>query len=180
MTSELDILRRIDAGLEAHALPYMLTGSFALARYTTPRMTRDIDIVVALKSEDVDKVANEFAADFYVDVDAAHAAVRSERLFNMMHQASALKVDFIVRKSSEYRRVEFDRRQRATLGNVDAWIVSREDLILSKLLWSRDTHSELQRRDARQLLDSVDLDRAYLSSWAARLGVDTLLSQLWT
>ena len=108
MTTELDILRRIDAGLEARALPYMLTGSFALARYTTPRMTRDIDIVVALKSEDVDKVAAEFSKDFYVDIDAAHAAVSSERLFNMMHQTTALKVDVIVLKSSEYRRVEFD------------------------------------------------------------------------
>jgi hypothetical protein len=176
----LDILRRIDAGLEARALPYMLTGSFALARYTTPRMTRDIDIVVALKSEDVDKVVAEFSKDFYVDIDAAHAAVSSERLFNMMHQTTALKVDFIVLKSTEYRRVEFDRRRRATLGDVEAWIVSREDLILSKLVWSRDTQSELQRRDVRLLLDSVDLDRAYLNSWASRLGVDNLLNQLWT
>jgi p-hydroxybenzoate 3-monooxygenase len=34
-------------------MPFMLTGSFALAYYATPRMTRDLDIVVALSERDV-------------------------------------------------------------------------------------------------------------------------------
>jgi hypothetical protein len=33
---------------------YMLTGSFALAYYATPRMTRDLDIVVQLREVDVE------------------------------------------------------------------------------------------------------------------------------
>ena len=63
-----------------------------------------------------------------------------------------------------------------TIAGADVWVVSREDLILSKLLWARDSGSELQRRDVRSLL--VDVDDAYLTAWAGRLGVDQLLREV--
>jgi hypothetical protein len=47
------------------------------------------------------------------------------------------------------------------------WIVSREDLILSKLVWALDSGSELQRRDIGQLL-AQDFDRDYAHLWARR------------
>lgn len=71
-----------------------------MAWYATPRMTRDLDIVVALKETDVDALVDAFLPDFYVDRDAASLAVRTERLFNLMHLASGIKVDLIIRKSS--------------------------------------------------------------------------------
>ncbi len=178
MTTELDVLRRVSAGLTTLGLPFMLTGSFAMAHYVTPRMTRDIDIVVALKAVDVEAVVREFSSEFYVDAEAARAAIASERMFNMMHQSSGIKIDLMVRKSSDYRRIEFDRRQRATLGSVDTWIVSREDLILSKLVWASDSKSEMQRRDVALLLRSDGLDRDYLRVWASRLNVAAELGDL--
>jgi hypothetical protein len=115
--------------------------------------------------------------DFYVDRDDALAAVRTERLFNLMHNASGIKVDLIVRKSGEYRQLEFSRRRRVVLGSTDTWIVSREDLILSKLVWAKDTRSDLQLRDVKSLLD-VSMDHAYLDRWARELGVSELLKAL--
>jgi hypothetical protein len=61
--------------------------------------------------------------------------------------------------------------------NVKTWIVSREDLILSKLVWAKDSGSELQRRDVRTLLDE-SMDRVYLKHWAARLGVADALGEM--
>ena len=94
-----------------------------------------------------------------------------------MHFSSGIKIDLIVRKSSDYRLLEFERRQPATLGTVSTWIVSREDLILSKLVWARDAQSEIQRRDVKQLLGAV-VDREYLRYWAGALGVQVLLKEL--
>jgi hypothetical protein len=48
-----------------------LPGSFAMAYYTTPRMTRDLDIVVALKVSDVAPLSGQFSSDFYLDVELA-------------------------------------------------------------------------------------------------------------
>jgi hypothetical protein len=94
-----------------------------------------------------------------------------------MHYGSGVKVDLIVRKSSEYRALEFARRSRVALGAIQTWIVSREDLILSKLVWARDNASELQLRDVRQLL-AGPVDAGYLHQWAAVLGVESLLEHV--
>jgi len=45
---QLRLLLEIAARLDSASIPYMVTGSMALAAYATPRMTRDIDLVVQL------------------------------------------------------------------------------------------------------------------------------------
>ena len=113
MNSELEVLRIVSERLESLDLRYMLTGSFAMAFYATPRMTRDLDIVVALEPRDVMRVGRGFAVDFYVDEDAARDAVRDGRLFNLMHLGSGIKVDIIVRKDDPYRRLELEHHLEA-------------------------------------------------------------------
>jgi len=177
LLGELDVLRVVSQRLDTAGIEYMLTGSYALAYYATPRMTRDLDLVVALTDRDVDSISTIFSADFYVDADDVLTAIQSQRMFNLMHLGSGIKLDFIVRKTSEYRQVEFARRQRVDLGDVPLWITSREDLILSKLVWAKDSGSELQRRDARSLIDA-SVDRAYMQQWAHRLDVATDLAEI--
>jgi hypothetical protein len=88
----------------------MLTGSFALGYYGKPRMTRDLDFVVELMERHVDALVSAFSTDFYIDEDAARSAIKSRGMFNLMHLDSAIKVDLIVRKNSDYRHAEFERR----------------------------------------------------------------------
>jgi hypothetical protein len=88
-------------------------------------------------------------------------------------------VDFIVRKDIPYRREEFSRRRRAEIGGHSVWIVSPEDLILSKLAWAKTSRSEMQLRDVRQLLVSgPSVDQEYLDRWAAELTVTDLLREV--
>jgi hypothetical protein len=50
--------------------------------------------------------------------------------------------------------------------------VAPEDLILSKLLWMRESRSEIQRRDVESVIASVQyLDRQYIERWATELNV---------
>lgn len=177
MPSELDVLADVTARLERLELPFMLTGSFALAFYATPRMTRDLDIVVAVDPSRIATLTAAFADSYYIDADLIRSAIEAEGLFNLMHYASGIKVDLIVRKSTTYRVLEFSRRREASLGELRTWIVSREDLILSKLVWAKGTGSEMQVRDVLQLLSGpVDID--YLRRWAVDLGVAPQLEGL--
>jgi len=82
----------------------------------------------------------------------------------------------IVRKSSEYRRREFDRRQKISILDFTTFIVSKEDLIISKLFWARDSHSELQLGDVKNLL-ATEYDAAYLQHWTRELDLDNLLQE---
>lgn len=177
MISELDVLRIVSERLDAVQIPYMLTGSYALAFYTTPRMTRDLDLVISLGEDDVGAIVKVFQSDFYIDADAVRSAVQSQRQFNLMHLKSGIKVDLIIRKAAEYRQVEFARRREISFAGVRTWITTREDLILSKLVWAKDSDSELQQRDVRSLMDD-NVDRGYVEQWATRLGVDAMLRKV--
>jgi hypothetical protein len=173
MQNEIDIVRDVSARLERGGLSYMLTGSMAMNYYAQPRMTRDIDIVVALAPQDADIVVRLFAPDYYVSSDAVRQSIAQESLFNLIHQESVIKVDCIVRKNSPYRRSEFDRRQRITIENFSIWIVSKEDLIISKIWWAKDSHSEIQLLDVKNLA-RTGCDMEHIERWTSELGVLTL------
>ena len=67
----------------------------------------------------------------------------------------------------------------SSLGGVDVWLTAPEDLLLSKLVWARESGSELQLRDAANLIASVpDLDWPYIARWAPALGVARELEAL--
>lgn len=176
-TPELLALQDLCARLGGASIAYMLTGSLAMAFYARPRMTRDIDLVIALEGEAAAGLASILGADYYADAAAIAEAFRRRRPCNVVHLPTVVKIDLIPRQEGEYRRTEFERRQRVDFAGVDLWVASLEDLILSKLDWARETRSETQLRDVRQLLEAP-LDEAYLQTWAARLGVGELLREV--
>ncbi len=170
MQNELDIVRDVSARLERGDLAYMLTGSMAMNYYAQPRMTRDIDLVVALEPQDTDPVVRLFTPDYYISREDVSSSIAHESLFNLIHLESVIKVDCIVRKSSPYRRVEFERRQRIVIEDFSTWIASKEDLIISKLWWAKDSHSEQQLRDVRNL-STTGWDADYIEHWTKELGL---------
>ena len=176
MQNELDVLRDVTKRFSDAGIQYMLTGSFALNYYAQPRMTRDIDLVVALEAKDARAIVALFEDDYYVPPNAVARAIANESLFNIIHNESIIKVDCIIRKNTEYRRLEFDRRKQVIVAEIKLWIVSKEDLIISKLWWAKDSHSEFQLRDVKSLLKS-DYDSAYLRTWTDKLRLNDLLKE---
>ena len=173
MQNELDIVRDVSLRLENAGIDYMLTGSMAMNYYAQPRMTRDIDLVVALTAADAATIVQAFSGDYYVSAEAVDESIAHESLFNLIHEESVIKVDCIVRRSSAYRRTEFERRQRIAITDFSTWIVSKEDLIISKLEWSRQSESEQQIRDVKNLA-LTGYDSAYMDRWTQALGLATL------
>jgi hypothetical protein len=171
MKNEIDVIRDLARRFTQGRINYMLTGSLAMNYYAQPRMTRDIDVVVDLDAKDaVDSIVGLFSPDYYVSREAIINAVAHESVFNLIHQETVIKVDCIVRKKSDYRRTEFARRMSITIQDFTVWITSKEDLIISKLDWARESRSELQLRDVRNLLTTT-YDVAYLEKWTRELGL---------
>jgi len=170
MLTELDILRDVTRKFEQLNVQYMLTGSLAMSYYSQPRMTRDIDLVVNISKTSVKKMETLFTPDYYISIDSVINAIDNEFMFNLIHTESSIKVDCIVRKQEEYRITEFERRRKIRLTDFDIYIVSKEDLIISKLIWFKESNSELQKRDIKNLLVS-GYNNDYLQKWIGRLNV---------
>jgi hypothetical protein len=76
-SDELEVLHTVVSRLEGARIPYMLSGSTALGAFATPRMTRDLDMVVQLDESDADRFVSLFIDDFYCDADAVRRTVAS-------------------------------------------------------------------------------------------------------
>jgi len=169
-----DVLRRFVDALEQSGVPYMLTGSFASAHYGHYRGTQDIDFVIMPTREQLRVLVESFpASTFYVDMQAALEALRDRGQFNVIDRDNAYKADFIIKKDDSFNAEEFGRRVSATVDGVPLMIATAEDVILSKLQWSKLGGSLRQIEDAAGILDlrSERLDRPYLEAWVERLGL---------
>lgn len=179
MNEELEVLKLVVQSLDESGIPYMLTGSVAMNFYATPRMTRDIDIVIEISEKDASLLVELFVEDFYIDKQMIIDAVRDQKMFNIIHNEYVIKIDFIVRKKSPYRKVEFGRRHKVKIGSVPIWMVSPEDLILSKLWWTKESRSEMQIADARNILQQTEeIDKKYLEKWVQELSLTDLYKEL--
>lgn len=166
MNIERDVLGRLER-LDGR---WYLTGSWALAVYAEPRMTRDIDVVVEATPADYEsRIRPAFDGDFLVN-DPIDLGGRW--IGGLIHREELVRVDLIFGRTDTWARSAMDRRNRLdhpTLGPV--WVLTAEDLILAKLEWSEGT-SELQLRDVGSIIRLVDaLDWAYLERYAAALDI---------
>ncbi len=179
MNELLEFVKKIAGRLDSAGIPYMMTGSIALALYARPRMTRDIDLVIECHPRDSEIIVQLFEPDCYVDAESVRDAVANRTMFNIIPNEWIIKADFIVRKENEYRELEFSRRRRFRIDGKPVWAVAPEDLVLSKLYWSKDSSSDIQRDDVRSIVQSVqDLDWFYVEKWAVNLGVQELLAEV--
>lgn len=158
--------------LDRCGVPYVLTGSLASAYYAVPRATQDLDVVIAADEGGVERMVQALLErNWYVDPEAAQRAQRARGQFNAIDPGAGWKVDFIVRKDRAFSQVEFQRRQRVTVLDVEVSIASLEDVLIAKLEWGRLGDSEIQRQDVVQLLERTweRLDHPYIENWIDQL-----------
>lgn len=151
----------------------MLSGSIALNSYTIPRMTLDIDIVIELHEENLNKFLSIFDKKYYLNKDTVREETKHLGMFNVIDYETGFKVDFILRKNSEYRKHEFSRRRKTTIADFEIWIVSPEDLVISKIEWIQQYQSDKQINDIENLLSNTKIDKNYIREWCKKLNLNT-------
>lgn len=180
--SQQGLLKRVVEVLQGLDVPYMLSGSLASSLQGRPRATHDIDLVVDIRSEDVDAVVEGLSRpELYVDRSAVAEAVNRRGMFNLIDTSSGDKVDFWLLKDEEYDRSRLGRRRSIEALGLNLAVSSPEDTILMKLRWGRDSGgSEKQTTDAVSVYELQEgaLDEGYLDRWAAELGVTEELARL--
>jgi hypothetical protein len=68
---------------------------------------------------------------------------------------------------------KFQRRSQIDFLGSKIWVITLEDLILSKLMWIQRLESELQKRDIQSLLENKNADLSYIKHWCKELKLET-------
>lgn len=168
-----ELIKRICKELEDKKIGYMLTGAIAMNIYVIPRMSRDIDIVILLKKKDIELFLEIFSGNFYFHKPTIIEEVEKKGMFNIIDHKSGFKIDFIIIKNTEFSISEFKRKKHIKVNNFKAWVVSMEDLIISKLIWIQVLTSEIQINDIKDLLANPEVNIHYVKDWCKKLELKT-------
>jgi hypothetical protein len=171
--------------LDSLGIKYFAVGSVASSIHGLPRYTQDVDLVVQLGHEHVERIAALTSREFYIDRDEAQRAVRLGRAFNLIHLATASKIDIFPMLQSEFHRSEMSRSSEEEWvipgeGAVRLPVASAEDTILSKLIWYKQGGqvSDRQWSDILGVAAGRGRNWEYMREWAPKLGVADLLERL--
>ncbi len=172
---EVTALRMVST-LRRMAIPFHLTGGIASAFYGEPRFTQDVDIVVQLDLASARELVRELGDDFFVEESAAVDAVLRRTSFQALDRRTFIKVDLHV---GEKIPGELSRSVlRPVFEGVELPLVSKEDAIVSKLLWLSEGSPKSRRDIIGMLLDPGPFDRELLRKLAAEVGCRNLLEEL--
>lgn len=156
---------------------YMVTGSVASIAYGEPRLTHDVDIVVEIRREDVDRLGTAFPeSNFYLPPpEAIRVEVnRTQRgHFNIIHHETGFKADVYPCGRERLSLWGLQNARKIVVEDCDVWFAPPEYVILRKLEYYREGGSEKHLRDIEGILatldDSVDTDE--IEKRAQSLGV---------
>ncbi|HWE04314.1 MAG TPA: hypothetical protein VG326_18050 [Tepidisphaeraceae bacterium] len=177
-----ELLKKVVTVLESADVPYMLTGSYASSLQGEPRLTHDVDLVVAITPIGGQALLKAFRGpDYYLDEGAIAEAIARKSQFNLLDAIGGDKVDFWILTDETFDQSRFARRYVEEFEGLRLYVSRPEDTILMKLRWAEMSGgSERQFNDARGVFElqraSIDLD--YMERWTRELRITELWERI--
>ena len=172
------IMREVSGILCSLDIPHHFTGGIAASFHGEPRLTQDVDVVVTLSpgSEKVNQLREALSKSFDINEPAMRDAIARRSIFQALHSEYFIKVDFHV---GEIIPRGFERSRTVKLGpDLKIKMVSKEDAILSKLVWI-SKGSERSKRDVVMMLrNGAPIDEQYIETTAEELEVMEIWKEL--
>lgn len=178
-----DVVLLFTEPLRQSGIPYMATGSIACIAYGDPRLTNDLDLVVALKAGDVPKLEAAFPLAFFYlpppEVILAENARELRGHFNIIHHDTGFRADIYLLGRDPLHAWGFPRRRELPFAGSQLTLAPPEYVIVRKLEFFREGGSQKHLRDIAGILrvsaDSVDVveverlarDRGLMEQWQA-------------
>ncbi len=161
---EHNLFRIFVSRINKLSIPYMITGAVASIIYGEPRLTNDIDLVIDLKPDNVEKFAAAFPfEEFYCPPSEVIKLEISRPLrghFNLIHHETAFRADIYAAGQDELHDWGLGNRKLIEIEGEEFWLAAVEYVILRKLEYYREGGSEKHVRDISGILalssDQID------------------------
>ena len=166
----------IDA-LESLGIAYVLVGSYASNTYGIERATRDTDVVIELGDASLMELFRRVLPAIRFDRQMSFETVTMTR----KHVAEVAGTDFHIELfhlgDDPHDRERFSRRRAVEIHGYRVFILSLEDVIVTKLRWARTKDRE-DVRDVIAVQGDERIDWDYVHSWTEKHGTRALLDEI--
>ena len=181
--------RRLIDALEKLGVTYAIGGSVAAMIYSEPRLTIDVDLMIAAPLDKISQLVTEVQS-WQIYISPLEAIIETSlpygMPFNVIDGSLGAKADLYIAKNTGLDVSAMARRRRLpwdTQSSAEAWFLSPEDVILYKLSYYRQGGEVAQKHpiDIAKMLGVIvpELDTAYIELWAKEIGVADLWQALW-
>lgn len=154
-----EIIIRIAKAFKENNIPYIIIGGQAVLLYGEPRLTKDIDIILGLSIDSLDKIIELVEKEELKPIpkDISNF-VKETFVLPVIEPVSKIRIDLIF-SFSTFERQAIKRARKVNFDEVKVNFVSLEDLIVFKIFSARARDIE----DVRILLvKNKNIDRDYI------------------
>jgi hypothetical protein len=168
----------VDA-LDRASVSYMLVGSFSSNLYSFPRSTKDADFVVELSQISLGALMSSLGADFALDPQMSFETVTATMRHVITHRDSGFKVELFGLSNDPHDQLRFSRRRPAPFLGRTIWVPRAEDVVITKLRWSKGGRRRKDVEDVENVLavQGDALDFGYIRHWCDQHGTRQLFEQ---
>jgi hypothetical protein len=159
-------------------IPYAITGAVASIIYGEPRLTHDLDLVVMIKTGDMERFVQAFpSTEFYcppVEVIRMEIERPHRGHFNLIHHETGAKADIYLAGEDELHRWALSKRREFDIEGERVWVAPPEYVIIRKLEYFREGGSEKHLRDIGGMLElsSDQIDFKELEEFVHRYSLE--------
>lgn len=176
-----DAVVQVVRALNSIKMPYMVTGSLASNMYGVSRSTKDADFVLQSGEFDFTAFRNALGSGFRLDPQMSFETVTATSRY-IIHktEGSPFKIELFFLTDDPHDRIRFERRKSGRFAGEPVWLASPEDVIITKLRWSKQGKRTKDVDDVRNVIEvqSDAIDWAYVHRWCDEHGTRELLERI--
>jgi hypothetical protein len=143
--------------VEKLEMPYVVTGAVASIIYGEPRLTNDVDLIMMMKTEDIERFVQAFpSTEFYCPpAEVLKIEIRRPQRghFNLIHHDTGTKADIYLAGEDELHRWALSKRRDMVVEGGRVRIAPPEYVIVRKLEYYREGGSEKHLRDIAGMVE---------------------------
>lgn len=153
-------------------IPHMLVGSYSSNFYGVPRSTKDADLVIAAKTDDLLKLQEELPDFLRMEDQSFFEMVTATRKELLHVKGSAFQIELFHLSDDEFDQERFANRIPCQYTEeVTTFLPKAEDVIIQKLRWSVGAMRQKDFDDVVSILKvHQPIDFPYIESWCAKHG----------
>ena len=156
-----ELIKKIAQELDRKGVPYMIIGGQAVLIYGEPRLTRDIDITIALTPDDLSRVIDIIRTlNLNLLVEDPEQFVKETWVLPAQDPESGFRVDFIF-SWTPFEREAINMARIIEVEGYPVKFASPEAIIVLKIISGRARDYE----DIRGILRRTKIDTQYVENW---------------
>jgi len=177
VSDALQIATQVVAALARTQMPHMVVGSFARNFHAFARATQDADIVLVADRAGLDRLLAELGPDFSLEAQGTFETNTGTFRQTLVHRETEFKTELFLLSNDPFDQERFRRKLAFTFNGHPSFVLTAEDVILSKLRWARPKDME-DIRDVMAVKGVETLDWNHLHQWSTIHGTRARLDEI--